>query len=212
MQPPDFHPVPALRSVDTSLPPTLRDIESRMPAGHPYRHGDLATWAHETTHGLNARIRNEYRAKHGYPKINAFYCLDGRAVILPEPDTTIRRVSEVVPPMFRGRLYQNYLVSQQQWWNDRPLYLGDEWLSYFHDALVSKEIGRTSHTGALEFSAYMLAVGQLAGFSNWQVWKFILWQWKRVQAVYAETKNAMLLPEERDYRRHDLRPSDVEPG
>lgn len=210
MQPPEFYPVPQLRQVPTNLPPTLRDVESRMPANHQYRHNDLATWVHETTHGLNARIRNEYRAKNGYPKINAFYCLNGRAVILPEPEFTIRRVAEVVPQFVRGRLFSNYLVSQQRWWNDRPLYLCDEWISYYADALVSRELGKTPHTGALEFSAYCLWVAQLAGVSKStvQLWKFTTWNWQRVQAVYNQTSLAVGEAGP-DYRRHDLRPKDV---
>ena len=36
----------------------LDDLESRMPAQHPYRDRDRITWAHETTHGLNSYIRN----------------------------------------------------------------------------------------------------------------------------------------------------------
>lgn len=213
MQPPEFYPVPQLRQVSPSLPPTLRDVESRMPSGHQYRHADMATWVHETTHGLNALIRNEYRAKNGYPKINAFYCLNGHAVILPEPETTIRRVSEVVPMFARGRLYQNYLVSQQRWWNDRPLYLADEWVSYYNDALVSRELGKTPHPGSLEFAAYCLYVAQLAGFTNVPVWKFVLWQWKRVQEIFGSDNPldaSAAWPDEPDYRNHNLKPEDLE--
>lgn len=209
MQPPEFYPVPALRQVSPSLPPTLRDVESRMPAGHQYRHSDMATWVHETTHGLNARIRNEYRAKNGFPKINAFYCLNGQAVILHEPPVTIARVASVVPEFLRGRLYQNYLVSQQRYWNNEPLYLCDEWSAYYNDALVSRELGHEPHSGALEFAAYGLAVAQVAGFAAWEIWKFVLWQWQRVQTFYKGSSAALLLPERPDHRKHDLKPEDL---
>ena len=55
---PRWHEVPPIREVPDSLSVVLPDLESRMPEDHAYRSHNFVNWAHETTHGLNSRIRN----------------------------------------------------------------------------------------------------------------------------------------------------------
>jgi hypothetical protein len=116
-----FVTVPPLRSVPADgLGSILADVESRMPPGHVYANpGNPTNWAHETTHGLNSRIRTST----GRPRVNAFYVLDGRAVIFTEPRLSLARVVSLVPAEFR----RDVLAGG---WDDCPLYALDEWTAY----------------------------------------------------------------------------------
>jgi len=126
-----FVDVPVIQNnVNPTLGAVLSDIESRMPRGHIYRFpDDLITWAHETTHGLNSRVRN---ANYEQGKVkNAFYVLDGKALLLEEPrGFLLSDVARRIPTVLRGKIYKLYMIDQQSGWNDRPLYMWDEWVSY----------------------------------------------------------------------------------
>lgn len=156
---PDWQIAQALRNPQAGLEPTLADIESRMPAGHVYRDSRHVTWAHETTHGLNARLRNQrvelvrvhYALEGGVPNyyalprpagdydlnvslgnVNAAYCLEGRYLLLPEPSCRLSQIAQAVPQSWRGMSYQLYLVQQQRYWDGQPLYVLDEWTAYLN--------------------------------------------------------------------------------
>ncbi len=118
------------KNVSPSLGTVLGDIESRMPPGHIYRFpDDLITWAHETTHGLNSRVRNANYKPGTTP--NAFYVLEGKALLLQEPKgLLLSDVARRIPTALRGKIYKLYMIDQQSGWNDRPLYMWDEWVSY----------------------------------------------------------------------------------
>lgn len=135
---PEFHIYPQLRDVENpTLGKVLRDIESHMPFGHPYTSRNKITWAHETTHGINSAIRNGYPNPAG---VNGFYCLENRACVLYEPKTTIRVIADQIPEVLRGPSYQLYLVQQAREWNNRPLYLFDEWVAYTNGAATGREL------------------------------------------------------------------------
>lgn len=106
----------------------IKDVEDRLPVNNPYRDPAEVTWVHESVHGINNKLMNKYTSVEG--KANGFYLLNGKAVICPEPNLTIKQVADKVPKELRGNIYQLYLVSQQRYWNDRPLYLFDEWSAY----------------------------------------------------------------------------------
>lgn len=146
-----------IREVDGSLGKALGDIESHMPAGHPYRSSDRITWAHETTHGLNSYLRNALQ-KPGQPRIQCLYVLNNQCAVLTEPrGVTLSQVARAVPAEQRGRVYQLYLVQQQRDWNDTPTYVLDEWVAYTNGAVVGRELGldnRSEVEFALEFSNY----------------------------------------------------------
>ena len=157
-----FHP---LRQVDASrLGKTLADIESRMPSGHIYSDSNSGTWAHETTHGINSRIRVECGG--GY---NAFYCLNGWGCILREPSIRKSQVCQFVPQQLRGDGWSLYMAGQQDW-DEHPLYICDEWVAYINGATVQQELyggSRTAPDGtviagdvshAVEFAGYASAL------------------------------------------------------
>lgn len=126
---PRWHEVPQIRREQDSLSVVLPDLESRMPEDHVYRSHNVVNWAHETTHGLNSRIRNSLRGD-----VNAFYCLDGRAVVLYEPQMPLSAVARHVPTEFRDGVFDLYLVEQLSEWELQPLYILDEWSAYLNGA------------------------------------------------------------------------------
>lgn len=133
-----FISYPQVRRVEKpELGTNLTDIESHLPKGHHYSHEDLITWGHESTHGINANIRNSQRQS---SIVNAFYCLRDRAVVLKEPPTTLDKVAKRVPEVLRGPSYDLYLKKQAKYWNDRPLYIFDEWVAYTNGVEVGREM------------------------------------------------------------------------
>ncbi len=153
---------------DARLGANLSDIESHMPAGHIYKADGMGTWAHETTHGINSRLRMELGS--GY---NAFYVLGNKAFVLREPNVKITQVAQQVPLELRGDQYQLYLVSQAGQWNDNPLYVLDEWTAYINGCIVEQELYGSAPNdpqgfsighnvdSAIQFSAYATALLQV---------------------------------------------------
>jgi hypothetical protein len=128
----------AVRSPNLSLGKVLADIDSHMPAGHPYSDEDKITWAHETTHGINNDIRNKHQ---GAKKYNASYVLDNKAILVEEPPTRMKKVVQIIPKSWQGNVWQLYMVSQADQWDDTPLYIGDEWTAYINGTICGKELG-----------------------------------------------------------------------
>jgi len=86
------------------LEPTLHDIESRMPRGHSYRDGRHITWAHETTHGLNARIRNQQVYMLVVPSDYVTSAADGEIIALsPNRRITVPVPAEMHKASIEGR-------------------------------------------------------------------------------------------------------------
>lgn len=134
---PIFENWPKVQDIsDNSLGAILSDIESHIKAGHPYRDNNKMTWAHETTHGINSNIRNNHPDA---AKINGFYCLNDRAVRIYEPPTKINTIAKEIPEAFRGPSYNLYL-NKSMGWNDRPLYLFDEWTAYTNGSATGREL------------------------------------------------------------------------
>jgi disulfide oxidoreductase YuzD len=170
-------PAPPIRHV-TDLPPVLIDIESHLPAGHPYRDADRVTWTHEGTHGINSLLRQ----KHGQP---AFYVLRNRAVLLREQPTTMAAIADAIPTPLRGDVYRLYLIEMQRYWNEQPTYILDEWVSYTNGAEARQALGIRDRTEtvryALEFSVYSAYV---VGRGDPQIKAFYKWQSERVMNLY----------------------------
>jgi len=145
-------------NVDPSLGTVLGDIESRMPAGHIYRDADRITWAHETTHGLNARIRNS-NFQSGKVQ-NAFYILNGKALLMDEPKGfRLSDVAPTVPSQLRGDIYKLYMIDQQSGWNDRPLYMWDEWVSYSNGTATRTDLKITNRAETVAYMWEMAVYG-----------------------------------------------------
>lgn len=131
---------------------SLGDIDCRMWTPDPplifrgkkylwsdYRDTDKVTWAHEGTHSINSRIRNTYSGiDYG------FYILESKAITLSEMDKslTLQKIANKVPQSERKNpLYKNYLVGPgpKRYWNEQPLYIMDELVSFVNGAIVGVE-------------------------------------------------------------------------
>jgi hypothetical protein len=116
----------------------LGEIENHMPENHNYRSNDLVTWAHETTHGLCARLRNKYGGNYDQ-KTNIFYLENNKCLVLEQPNFTISELIKYIPKDVRGDLFDLYLIKQQRYWNDEPLYILEECHCYLFGAIVGHE-------------------------------------------------------------------------
>lgn len=194
---------PKVRSVN-NLGKVLSDIESHMPAGHIYRDNSRVTWAHETTHGINANIRNSIR---NGQKNNAFYVLEDRAAVIVEPRTTIRRVAGKIPQELRGPSYQLYLVESTSSWNNEPLYIMDEWTAYTNGSACGRELNADGWYYELlqahNFNVYsmylMMTVKEdCPDYDDKQLKAYIMWNVERtfdLAKTYDASKALVLAPE-----------------
>lgn len=184
---------PPLRN--SGIPGHLGDIENRMPPGHIYRDSDKITWGHETTHGINARLRNQYAR----PRGNAFYVLGNRAALIQEPPTTLTRVADAVPGYMRGRIYDLYLVNSRQWWDGEPLYMVDEWVAYCNGSAVGMQLGQydravDSLQNAFELAGYVAVMwDNVKGLDGYEDAKFLgefihKNYWFRCHLIYRQMK------------------------
>ena len=155
-----FVDVPIIQNnVNSRFGDVLGDIESRMPRGHQYSDRDLITWAHETTHGLNAKVRNEYYEPGKY--INAFYVLEGKALIMDEPThIRISQAAPLVPTELRGQIYDLYMIKQPKGgWDDRPLYTWDEFTAYTNGSMTRTNLKIVERAETVKFMWEMAVYG-----------------------------------------------------
>lgn len=154
--------VEPLRTVNISG--SLGDIESHLPPNHPYKDTDRVTWGHEGTHGVNSRIRNSLDSRS-----NAFYVLDNKAFTAEEPDFKLSDLANTIPQNLRGKVYKMYLIDQQRYWNNEPLYVLDELSAYCNgsqvgiDELVGHDRIEYSLSRAVEFFGYGLILHKNIG-------------------------------------------------
>jgi hypothetical protein len=169
------HP-PLRKVIDTGI---VGDIESHLPKNHPYKDElvrkymqefttirglGVSTRVHEGTHGVNSIIRNGLASEHG--KCNAFYLLKNQAFWHPEPNKKLSQIAAAIPHELRGTGYQLYMISQQRWWNDRPLYIVDELIAYTNGtkACVAYNLDETTTTFScsllIEFIGYFAILVQ----------------------------------------------------
>ncbi len=178
---PTFTNYPPIRNVG-DLNGIVADIESHLPAGHPYRDSDLITWVHEGTHGINAQLRNEFRRP-------GFYILNNRAVLLnKELNTTLAQVAQLVPVSLRGDVYNLYLIQSRRWWNNEPSYIFDEFVAYTNGAECRRQLQipdrKETVTYAIEMCVYSTCVPYAARSKDTQVRSFLIWQIKRAMNLY----------------------------
>lgn len=175
----------------------LSDIRTHIDDGGYYNDSDLITAGHETTHGINSVIRNKY---YQGKAINAFYCLEDRAVILNEPKIRIEKVAKMVPNSLRGNVYNLYLVEQaSSGWGDRSLYLCDEWISYTNGSAVRKDlqIKKRAETVRymLEFNVYVMTLAKAlqedeSSYDIYDFKNFVRWNIERSMQIYDEEDEA----------------------
>jgi len=143
-----------LRNV-TNYHSVLNEIEARMPAQHIYRDSDRVGHTHETTHGLNSRLRNKWGST-GTINCAYFAGTGGQFILLREPRVTLRQIASRVPTNLRrdsyGGIYNTYLIQMQSHWNNQPLYVLDELSSYYNGTLYCMETGGNRHGTRLHLS------------------------------------------------------------
>ena len=180
---PEFIVWKPIRTV-TNVSKVLRDIDSHLTLGQYYDKNKV-TWAHEGTHFINANIRNSHK---DFTKVNGFYCLGDRGCVIYEPRTTIRSFAGIIPEGLRGPSYNLYLVQQTGGWNDRPLYLFDEWVAYTNGSEVGREL---NHQGwyfellqAHNFNVYCMYLAMhvkkvCPDYDDFQMKMFMMWNIER---------------------------------
>lgn len=139
----------------------LNDIVQHAEDSDSY--DDPITLGHETTHGINAYIRNNLNSL-GRP-VNGFYVLNGQAIVIAEPNMHKSDVAAFIPQSLQGSRYQLYVVGQTDW-DSEPLYIWDEWSAYTNGGAVGIDLeqqnlwtyGWTDGVdGIIEFTVYGIA-------------------------------------------------------
>jgi hypothetical protein len=148
---------------DPAWDSVLTDLVQHTPAEEVdyWSSSDLTTWAHETTHGIHGYLRLTVAE----PGENGFYLLNDVVVTLAEPPIAKRSVALDVPVALQSIRFDTYVSGDN--WDDRPLYLFDEWIAYnnggvaslarFDQGLFTEEW--RDQSGVVEFMAYGLALG-----------------------------------------------------
>lgn len=183
---------------DPSWGVELTDIARHLPAQYGTQYwfpGDGMTSGHETTHGINAHLRN-YEAPQG---TNAFYVLHDHAAFVAEPAMRKSDIAPYIPSSLHGDRYDTYITGQTAW-DDTPLYVFDEWVAYTNGADVA--VGQVQAglyqgqwtdavMGPLEFVAYAIATARAASVkdptyfaSNTQFRCFTAWNIERAMQLF----------------------------
>jgi hypothetical protein len=177
----------------------LTDIVNHEAPGDSNPYSDLVTKAHETTHGINSYLRNNYN-KTGQ-KANAFYVMQNRAIIIVEPPMRKSVIAQYVPSNLRGSRYSLYITGSTAW-DDRPLYVYDEWVAYINGSAAGIDLvkhnlwtygWRDAVMGTLEFTVYGLATAMAVEkhapsyFSSYPLFlEFTAWIAAQAMSAYRE--------------------------
>jgi hypothetical protein len=187
--------------------PKFRDSEADTVYGDILSHSNKrpfgnssgrATNAHETAHGIHSYLRNKYTRESG-KKVNGFYCLEGRGVIIEEPGIRKSQINRFVPQNLRSYRYNLYL-EQQRAWDDRPLYVYDEWVAYVLGGMTNVEDAQEGRhkggwtdgvSGCLGFSIYAVATCMAVKEHDPEYWEsnkqfrdFTIWMLHKSQETY----------------------------
>lgn len=163
--------------------------------------GGRATNVHETAHGIHSYLRNKYtKLENGkLNRFNGFYCLDGRGVVLEEPNMRKSDINKFVPKNLRSYRYNLYLQGQQAW-DDMPLYIYDEWVAYVLGGKCNVEDVQKGRykggwtdgvSGCLGFSIYAVATCMAVQEKDPEYWEnnkqfrdFTIWMLRESQRTY----------------------------
>ncbi len=192
---PIFVSVPKFRSSEQNS--IYGDVLGHSKARPHGDSGGRATNAHETSHSIHAYLRNMYTRQYG-KRVNGFYCLKGRGVVIEEPNIRKSQVNKFVPKNLRSYRYNLYLGGMA--WDDTPLYIYDEWVAYVLGGMVNVEDiqkgrhkgGRTDGvSGCLGFSIYAVALCMAVKEHDPQYWEsntqfrnFTIWMLYKSQKTY----------------------------
>jgi hypothetical protein len=124
----EFLPIREYSKTEPS--PTYADLKSHTVKGLDSQYKDLITWSHEASHTLNKE-----------DKFQHLYLLHSKEILLSrETNIKLRDVAANIPLNWRGPGFQLYLIKQQRYFNNDPLYVLNEWTAYLHGALTALEL------------------------------------------------------------------------
>lgn len=184
---------------DPGWSPLMTDVIQHLPAsyGSTYYDSDKITYVHETSHGIHAHLRNNLNDTG--QRVNAFYVMNDRAVLVVEPGLRKSQVARYVPQALRGSRFGTYVTGQTAW-DDRPLYIWDEWNAYINGGQVGVELvqegkwsggWRDGVAGQLEFTVYAIATAMAVHEldpeyfeANAQFREFLAFNTRRAMEVY----------------------------
>lgn len=190
---PTFIQVPLVkqRVQEDSLYADIINHSSNPVLGH-----DRATNAHETTHGINADIRNAHSRD---KKRNGYYVREGRGVVIDEPKCRKNDIKEFLPESLHSYRYSLYIAGQQAW-DDQPTYILDEAVAYWNDAMTSVEdVQKGRHkggnsdgvSGLVDFGIYSIALAMAVEKHDPEYWNnnqqfrdFLLWYLQSAEETY----------------------------
>lgn len=191
-----FAPLNSDTSADEGI---LRDIVNHIPANQiaTYKDPTLSTWGHETTHGINAYIRNTLNPEK--VKSNGFYLLQGKYALVKEPAIRKSAIAPFVPKNLKGSRFDLYVAGQKEW-DDRPLYVFDEWTAYINGGAVAVDLADKEQWGGgnidgvrgiIEFNVYAIATamavkaGDPSYFKDYKQFReFIAYNMRRGMVIY----------------------------
>lgn len=160
----EFTDLPSFNSkTNASWGTVLTDIVNHEAPGDSNPYQDKVTKGHETCHGIHSYIRNHLNQTG--KRVNGFYVLNHRAVIIEEPKMRKRDIAPFVPQSVRGSRFSTYITGQTAW-DDTPLYVWDEWVAYTNGGDVGvnqvqeglwNDGWRDAVAGQIEFSVYAIA-------------------------------------------------------
>jgi hypothetical protein len=143
----DFSPAPPIvRRPPPGAPAILGDAYARLLDAERHRDPldprDAVTLTHECCHGVSALADVVNGARHSRHSI---YVGDGKVISIRHPRVTIRDVAAAIPKADRSGPFsvmaKTYLVDQAADWNERPVYLVEEWVGYTHGAIYRQAAG-----------------------------------------------------------------------
>jgi hypothetical protein len=162
---------PIVRRAAADMPPILADAFARLRDAERQRDpadpGDRVTWSHECCHGVSALADIANGPRH---ERHSIYIGEGLTVDFAHPKITIREIAAAIPADDRtgpyGTMAATYLVEQAAHWNDRPIYLVEEWVAYTHGAIYREQAGfegrADTHWRAKAFERWIRVLARLA--------------------------------------------------
>ncbi len=198
---PEFVEVPVFREVNEvgTIYADVLSHSKRKPVGDK---DGRSTNVHETTHFINNYLLQKY---YNPDKIvNGFYVLNGKGVLIEEPHFKRHLVQKFVPETLRSYIWLTYFEKDESdGWQDRPLYILDEWTAYILDAKSAVEDARKAKendvkitsvdavSGCLDFSIYAIALCMAVKEHDPKYWEtniqfksFVMYQLKEACATF----------------------------
>lgn len=189
---------------------------------NPHSGETRSTNAHETAHSIHNVLMNRYTIAEKKP-INGFYVLDGKAAIIEEPKIKRSLVKKFIPLKLRSYRWKTYFENSS--WEDRPLYILDEWSSYIIGGKVCvDDINNKRHdnkwtdgvSGCLDFTIYSVGLCMAVKRFDPEYWEnneqfkaFIMYQLIESNKTFLSGRDKEFLKSERqDNLLRDLLDSD----